>query len=145
MSLTEAVSFNSNLCQRVNITIPNFLGCAITSMSGGSTITSTTQGQTSSSFMPSTTGAGSVIAASPIAIPGNAAAVSYTGGLLWTGTCTTPAFASATLNSGNVIQYPLEGCSSANPGCCPFDIDEPGPLKVCPRDYIATAGACCPS
>ena len=150
--LAEAVSFNSNLCQRVGVTIPNFLGCAVTSTSGSSMTVSTTQGQTSSNITsnaasgaaPSTT-VTATRAGTPITIPGDASAVSYTGGLLLTGTCTSAQFASATLNSGNVLQYPLEGCSSSNPGCCPFDIDQPGPLKVCPKDYTTTAGACCPS
>ena len=136
--IAEAVSFNVNLCARVNVTIPNFLGCAVTSTSAGITAVSTTQGQTSTGILPTFT-------VTPVIISSGASAVTYNGGSLLTGTCTSAQFASATLVGGAILQYPWEGCARSNPGCCPFNVAQPGPLNVCPSDYFTTSGACCPT
>ena len=135
--MIEAVSFNSNLCSRVNVTIPNFLGCAVTG-SAGSLGTTVTQGQTSAAA--TITGTGSVVT-----IASTAPVATFTGGPLLTGTCSSTLYASATLDSGTILQYPWEGCSFDTPECCPFDVEQPRSLSVCPKDYITTSDACCPS
>lgn len=133
----EAVSFNVNLCNRVNVTIPNFLGCAVTG-SAGSLGATVTQGQTSAAN--TITGVGSVVT-----IASTAPVAKFTGGALLTGACSSTMYASATLGSGTILEYPWEGCSFDNPKCCPFDVEQPAPLSVCPADYSSTSGACCPS
>jgi len=151
--VAEAVSFNFNLCARVNITIPNFLGCAVTSVSGGVTAVSITQGSTSAgSTFAGSTPAGSTFAGTsptytptPVTIPSAASVVNYDGRSLLTGTCTSAQFAAATLVGGTILKYPWLGCASANPGCCPFSVAQPGPLNSCPVDYFTTSGACCPT
>ena len=132
----EAASINTDLCARVNVTIPNFLGCALVGSAGKPG--TTTQGQTSSGAIITSRG-------SVVSIASNAPIAKFTGAPLLTGTCTNLLYASATLGSGTILQYPWEGCSFDNPACCPFAVDKPGPLSVCPRDYFSTSEACCPS
>ena len=71
----------------------------------------------------------------------------YTGGALLTGSCTTPVYATATLDAdagGGIVEYPWLGCSVENSECCPFDPNKGGQLSVCPSDYITISSACCP-
>lgn len=138
----ESVLFTQDLCNQVNVTIPNFIGCSATttpavvqqaaSATPGATVQGASQGTTTAHY------------ATPITISSTAAAVTYDGGPLLTGTCTNTQFASATLVGGTILQYPLQGCANSNPGCCPFGGAPPGPLNACPGDYFTTSGACCP-
>jgi len=60
--------------------------------------------------------------------------------------CTVAAIASySPVAGGSVTEYPWVGCSPRNPGCCPWDFAQGGPLTVCPTDYITTSSVCCPS
>lgn len=158
MLVAEAVSFNFNLCARVSVSIPNYLGCAVTSVFGGVTMVSTSQtsisvgptstGSTTASSGPaSSTSAGAVstYTPTPVTVPSAASVVTYDGASLLTGTCTSAQFAAATLVGGTILKYPWLGCASANPGCCPFNVASPGPLNSCPTDYFTTSGACCPT
>ena len=72
---------------------------------------------------------------------------SYTGEALLTGSCTTPVYASATLDAdagGGIVEYPWLGCSNENSDCCPFDPKTGGQLSLCPSDYVTISDACCP-
>lgn len=106
--------------------------------SAGALGTTVTQGQTSAAA--TITGTGSVVT-----IASTAAVATFTGGPLLTGTCSSTLYASATLGGGTILQYPWEGCSFDSPDCCPFDVEQPRSLSVCPKDYITTSDACCPS
>ncbi len=70
---------------------------------------------------------------------------SFAGQPLFTGSCTTPQFAVVTLQAGGFLEYPWQGCSDQDPDCCPFKPADGGVLSVCPKDYVTTSGACCPS
>lgn len=120
-----ALAFNVAVCANVNVAIPDFIGC---------------RNSTSSSSGPSasTTVLGAISVATR-------AVASFTGGKIFTGSCTTAQFASASLAAGGILEYPWLGCSNQEPGCCPFDIQVGGALSVCPHDYVTTSGACCPS
>ena len=147
--LPEAVAFNSQLCAGVNITIPNFIGCAATA--------SAIAGATKASKVPSSTTSGpsktsSAFSASvlqkigtAVTLPANPPVAQFTGGALLAGSCTNPQFASVTMAGGDTLEYPWLGCSYENPGCCPFDVHIGGFLSVCPDDYATTGRACCPS
>ena len=73
------------------------------------------------------------------------AVATFEGGLLLTGSCTTPQIASVSISGGGVLEYPWVGCANKAPGCCPFNLMQVGPLSVCPGDYFTTNSACCPS
>ncbi|MCJ1230318.1 hypothetical protein MMC12_006991 [Toensbergia leucococca] len=159
-SATEALTFNSQLCTTVNVTIPNFIGCSIqsTSKSSGASDSSTSdtsiaKNATSSSSsmmdMPTTATGGDLSGVtsfeSAFTTPTTGPVATFTGGMLFQGVCTTAQFASVTLPGGSILQYPWLGCSNEQPGCCPFPLNEEGPLSICPMDYFTTSGACCPS
>ena len=62
------------------------------------------------------------------------------------GSCEVPAIGSySPVAGGTVTEYPWVGCSPKNPGCCPWDLTQEGPLTVCPNDYFTTSSVCCPS
>lgn len=113
-------------CAGVNVTIPSTIGCA---------------NQAASSAAG---GKGTTTVGGAISVPTTAVAT-FTGGKLFTGTCTSAQFASVTMGSGQFLEYPWLGCSNQEPGCCPFDLKVGGALSVCPADYITTQGGCCPS
>lgn len=114
------------------------------STSQGSTFTSSN----SASLTPaSPTSAGPLptYTPTPVTIPSAASVVPNHGASLLTGTCTSAQFAAATLVGGTILKYPWLGCAISNPGCCPFNVAQAGPLDSCPIDYFTTSGACCPT
>ncbi|KAL6717625.1 hypothetical protein ACLMJK_005540 [Lecanora helva] len=123
--MRSALAFNDRECNAVNVSIPTTLGCSSTSSSTpGGQVTTTVEVAISE---PTTNIA------------------TFTGGSIFTGTCSSVQFASASIASGQTFEYPWLGCSDENPNCCPFDIHVGGALTVCPADYITTQGGCCPS
>ena len=148
-SFTEAVAFNSQLCAGVNITIPNFIGCAATAnaVSGGTKTSKLSSSSTSGPAKSSPAFSASILQkiGSAVTLPASPPVAQFTGGPLLEGSCTNPQFASVTVAGGDTLEYPWLGCSYKNPGCCPFDIHIGGFLSVCPDDYATTGRACCPS
>ncbi|KAL8777660.1 MAG: hypothetical protein Q9213_007759 [Squamulea squamosa] len=129
----KAISANVKLCSNANVTIPNYLGC------------SPSLASKFSASAAAVTQVGNAAIQSAVTIPTNGPVATFTGQPLFTGTCTSPAFAMVTMNGGGVLEYPWAGCSYDRPGCCPFDVNVGGTLSVCPSDYITTSEACCPS
>lgn len=82
---------------------------------------------------------------SEISVPTGGPVATFNGGALFTGTCTSPIYAVATMLGGGVLEYPWAGCSNDRPSCCPFEPNQGGLLTVCPREYTTTSNACCPS
>ena len=136
---TVAASFSAVLCTSVNVTFPNFLGCT----NGSSLVTLETSEVVIRTPTSSATVAGTV--ESQLSLITTAAMATFTGEKLLTGSCSLPQFASMTLPTGGVLEYPWLGCSVEDPGCCPFVIEKGGKLSVRPADYVSTSSACCPS
>ncbi|MCJ1460375.1 hypothetical protein MMC28_010755 [Mycoblastus sanguinarius] len=152
-SKVTAITFNQQLCDSVNVTIPNYLGCPQGSSipTPGATSGSGTASSGSSQGGSLVSNTGSVTApttgtiAPGLTIATAAPVAKFTGEALLEGSCTTPQFASVTMNAGGVLEYPWLGCSNHEPSCCPFNPNVGGKLSVCPQDYFTTSGACCPS
>ena len=138
----EAISINTRVCSNNNATIPNYVGCS-PSLASLYHFSASSPAQSSSSIQSGMVATGSIQPA--ITIPSKGPVAMFTGGPILTGSCTTPQYASATLDDGGMFEYPWLGCSYEQPGCCPFDLGSGGSLDVCPGDYITTSGACCPS
>lgn len=144
---TVAVAFNSQLCAGVNVTIPNFVGCA-----AGNTTSSNPSSKSSKPGSTSGTNIGSFPTlaltaekvGTAVSFPSTAPVATFTGGPLLVPSCMKPQFASVAV-TGGFLEYPWLGCSYENPECCPFDVIIGGSLSLCPKDYTTTSGACCPS
>ena len=143
--LLGAISFTTGTCATFNVTVPNFVGCAPTSSrtSGTQSVTQVTLTKLSSMPITVSTATQSIEQAMSVTSVGKVA--TFTGNALLAGSCTTPHFASVSIFGGSLLEFPIVGCSKEQPGCCPYDINAPGPLSVCPKDYTTTSSACCPS
>ena len=151
---TVALAFDIELCNTVNVSIPNFLGCSplSTSVRSGVKSSTTDTGQSSSGTSVSQTSSMGTVTVSTVmglqpavTTAGGGPVAKFTGGKLFEGTCTTPVFNVYTMPTGGILEYPWVGCSDQQPRCCPFNVREEGPLTVCPMDYFTTNSACCPS
>ncbi|SLM39269.1 Extracellular membrane protein, CFEM domain, fungi [Lasallia pustulata] len=148
----KALAFDTELCNSVNVTIPNFVGCALSS-STSSGSSSTVSGVTSSSptTMTTITAITAAFATSGYSIESlystttGAPVARFTGGKLLQGNCTIPQIASVTLSAGGTLEFPWLGCAAGAPNCCPWQNSIAGPLTICPTDYFTTSNACCPS
>lgn len=91
---------------------------------------------------------------------------SYTGQAVLTSTCAQPLYTAFQEPDGSFLAAPIIGCDNQNPQCCPsltqaptlpssiiplnqlngavMDALNSAPLTVCPGDYTATSGVCCP-
>ncbi|KAL2040830.1 hypothetical protein N7G274_006288 [Stereocaulon virgatum] len=150
----SAASFNTQLCSSVNVTLPNYLGCAngenvgsgnspVPSFSSVSGLATSGAAGNGTATTKKATPVGTIESQLSLIVTG--AVATYSGGKLLTGSCSEPQLASMTLPAGRVLEYPWLGCSEVNLGCCPFNPNSGGPLSVCPADYVTTSGACCPS
>lgn len=128
-----AANINQQICSNQNVNIPNTGGCGSSASSAASNAAS----QTVSSITHVVSGFSVAVSATSVA--------SFTGEPLLTGSCTTPQFAVVTLEAGGFLEYAWQGCSNQDPDCCPFNATEGGQLSVCPKNYVTTSGACCPS
>ena len=146
-----ALTFDINLCNGVNVSIPDFLGCSpLSSSSSSSNSFSTIVSSTGLATQGSTTSTATDVLATVTSIESaftttSGGPTATFGGNLLVGVCTVPHLASYTESTGAVLEYPWIGCSNENPGCCPFPLSAEGPLASCPNDYMTTAGACCPT
>ncbi|MCJ1313081.1 Mucin-21 [Agyrium rufum] len=168
--MCAALAFDIALCESYNVSIPDFLGCSplsttllnsasssssspfttsllASSSSGGSSAAPSATLTTSLTVATASTVTGSIVPALTLASGGPVA--NFTGAALLTGSCTIPRIASASANltgtTGGAVEFPWVGCSAEQPGCCPFNLMQVGPLSICPQDYFTTAGGCCPS
>jgi len=148
--LTAALNINQQICSTVNITVPDFLGCApnVTSAIGSAlpSTGSTTSSSSSSSQSDTAGGHQSTVAdiEPGLMAPTATSVVKFKGEAILTGSCTVPQFAAITI-AGGFLEYPWLGCSNLYPGCCPYDVKVGGILSVCPSDYETTSSACCPT
>ena len=154
MIYTVAASFNTQLCSSVNVTLPNYLGCANGENVGSGNSPSPSSSSVSGLARSGATrnGTATTTKVAPVGTPESqlslvitGAVATYSGGKLLMGSCSEPQLATTTLPAGGLLDYPWLGCSEVNPGCCPFNPKSGGPLSVCPADYVTTSGACCPS
>lgn len=148
-SIPEALSINKQICEAVNVTIPDCFGCAPNVSSAAFFLSSSTGvgGLTLSSGSSQTaqvTVSTLRIVVPAVTIPTTAPVAKFTGGLLLVGSCTTPQYASIKI-AGGTLEYPWFGCAANNPKCCTYDYKEGGKLGLCPADYRTTASACCPT
>ncbi|KAE8446612.1 hypothetical protein EG329_011805 [Mollisiaceae sp. DMI_Dod_QoI] len=59
--------------------------------------------------------------------------------------CGSPTFTSI-IASATTTSFPLIGCATNNPSCCPYNINVGGVLNACPGGYSTISNtACCPS
>ncbi|KAL8639853.1 MAG: hypothetical protein Q9228_003161 [Teloschistes exilis] len=93
-SFTEAIAANVKLCATANVTVPNYLGCS-PSLASKFTASMATAAQTNSAYIG--------IIQSEISVPTGGPVATFNGGALFTGTCTSPIYAVATMLGGGVL------------------------------------------
>ena len=140
-----------------NVSVPNFLGCSPLnnstsshSLLGTAAIGSALSGALLTATSSSTTASAITLATIEpfLTTTPNGPVATFKGTSILTGTCNEAQLVSATIGNSStisILEFPWVGCSNQQPGCCPFNLEQVGPLSVCPADYTTTSGACCPT